>query len=97
MARSACGFSVVLLGALLLGATHLLHGTGKQAVARKAPGRGARDPTRWHGRRALVARRAWDADPARRPRHVGVLSLGELRAGQERIRARGEQDLGICT
>lgn len=85
MARSACGFSVVLLGALLLGATHLLHRTGKQAVAGKAPGRGARDPTRWHGRRALVARRAWDAGPVHRPRAArgGVLSLRELRAGQE--------------
>lgn len=43
MAHSACGFSVALLGALLLGTARLLRGTGKSNLwpAREVPGGGA--------------------------------------------------------
>lgn len=49
MARSACGFSVALLGALLLGAARLLRGTGKSNL--------------WPGRCVEVARVLGLRDP----------------------------------
>lgn len=66
MARSACGFSVALLGALLLGTASLLRGTGKSNL--------------WPGRFLEVARDLGLRDPDLVAQSVdgGARSLGRL-------------------